>query len=156
MDDRRLHFDMHQRTERFEKNTGLICSPPNRSVTPFPFPVFYHSTLAPNHPFIPITSLTKLELTGGFFFPPQNITQIGDLEWLPFWWQFIPTAPNHTPSCSNALCLHALVHIIGTWFRAALIYLLLNLCSICCLNGEVDKYWQSSLILFCTECRICV
>ena len=35
------------------------------------FLFFYHSTLAPNHPSIPITSLTKLELTGGFFFHPR-------------------------------------------------------------------------------------
>lgn len=72
MDDSSLHCDMRQRTESFgEKNTGLICSPRNRSLTLSQFPTFLLFTLAPNHPCTPITSLTKLDLTRGFFFIPE-------------------------------------------------------------------------------------
>lgn len=117
MDDSRLHCDMRQRTESFKKNTGLICSPRNRSLTLSQFPGFFfcYSTLAPIIPTalsLPKPSSNSREV----FIPTQNGTQISDLEWLPFWWQFIPLVPNRTPSCSNAPCLHALVHIIEMWF----------------------------------------
>lgn len=119
MDDSRLHCDMRQRTESFKKNTGLICNPRNRSLTLSQFPAFFFFLLfhpRPQSSLHPYHFPNQARTHARFFFPTQNGTQISDLEWLPFWWQFIPLVPNRTPSCSNAPCLHALVHIIEIWF----------------------------------------
>jgi len=67
--------EKRERTKSFKKKKGLILNTRICFFTPSQFlPFFFfffffcYSTLAPNHPYIPITSLTKLELTRGFFF----------------------------------------------------------------------------------------